>query len=320
MPQQPPPAPIPQALAHLTLGAPIEHGALSVTPLLGDDEPACDYLTLDEALGDALIQITEVSDAGSVPELRVRNHTSKPVLIVDGEELIGAKQNRVINLTVLVPAERETTIPVSCVEAGRWRRTSAQFASSPRTQFASGRAEKIAQVTSALTTTGERRSDQGAVWHAIEQKAARMRALSDTAAMSAIFEQYTHSVDEYVTRLSTVRHQRGAVFSVHGRATGIELFDRADVLRRLMPKLVRGYAIDAVDVPPRVNKARAGVTTLLDWVVKAETRTFPAIGEGFDVRLEGKSLVGAALVTGGRVVHLAAFAETGRGRGRHIVY
>jgi hypothetical protein len=38
----------------------------------------------------------------------------------DGEQLVGAKQNRILNMTVLVAAETEVTIPVSCVERGRW--------------------------------------------------------------------------------------------------------------------------------------------------------------------------------------------------------
>jgi hypothetical protein len=40
--------------------------------------------------------------------------------LLDGEELIGAKQNRALNLTILAPAKQVIVIPVSCVEAGRW--------------------------------------------------------------------------------------------------------------------------------------------------------------------------------------------------------
>jgi len=65
-------------------------------------------------------RITEVSDEGQVPELKIVAKGDKAVLLVDGEELVGAKQNRVLNLTILVPAPSTTTIPVSCVESGRW--------------------------------------------------------------------------------------------------------------------------------------------------------------------------------------------------------
>ena len=54
---------------------------------------------LTEALVQNLIAVTEVCEGGSVPELKVVNKSGTMVLILDGEELIGAKQNRVVNTT-----------------------------------------------------------------------------------------------------------------------------------------------------------------------------------------------------------------------------
>lgn len=303
-----PQLPLAQSLASVSLGGTQQYGALAVTSLLGPDQPACDYVTLDHALASGSLTITEVSDSGSVPELLVINHGPVPVLIVDGEELVGAKQNRVINLTVLVAAMGKTTIPVSCVEAGRWRRDSARFASSPRTHFASGRAARMAQVSLSMSVAGERRSDQSAVWSAISDKAARMQAPSTTAAMAAIFEQHADAVDQYVARMGTSDGQRGAIFSVNGRAAGIELFDRAVVCRRLMPKLVRSYAIDAIEASGAARTDACTPGALLERVASAHCRAFPAVGEGTDVRMEAAALVGGALVVHHRVVHLAAFA------------
>jgi hypothetical protein len=58
--------------------------------------------------------------AGQRPRAALVNKGSRPPLIVDGEELVGAKQNRVVNLTILVAAASTLKIPVSCIEAGRW--------------------------------------------------------------------------------------------------------------------------------------------------------------------------------------------------------
>jgi len=43
-----------------------------------------------------------------VPELLVINQGERAVLLVDGEELVGAKQNRVLNTSVLVRGKSET--------------------------------------------------------------------------------------------------------------------------------------------------------------------------------------------------------------------
>src|SRR6476619_4510841 len=69
-------------------------------------EREADYLTLDEALARRSAHIAEVSEGGSVPELKFVNDGELPVLLLDGEELLGAKQNRVINLTILAPAHQ----------------------------------------------------------------------------------------------------------------------------------------------------------------------------------------------------------------------
>lgn len=89
---------------------------MALFPVIMEDAPSPDYLTLDEALQDGAIEITEVSEGGVVPELKVTNKSSRNVLILDGEELVGAKQNRVINVTILIGAKRTVLIPVSCVE------------------------------------------------------------------------------------------------------------------------------------------------------------------------------------------------------------
>ena len=80
----------------------------------------------------------EVNESGSVPNLAVKNKCDRPLLIPEGEILIGAKQNRVINITVLVAAGVKFVLPVSCVEAGRWRYNPgiSSRSSVPRRRFA----------------------------------------------------------------------------------------------------------------------------------------------------------------------------------------
>ena len=76
------------------------------------------YLLLGTAIEAGQAVVEEVNESGSVPNLVVTNKADRPLLISEGEILVGAKQNRVVNVTVLVAAGVKFLMPVSCVEAG----------------------------------------------------------------------------------------------------------------------------------------------------------------------------------------------------------
>jgi hypothetical protein len=300
---------IENALSRIQIGAESTFGNMTIFPLLNGDSGSADYLTLDEALGRGLVQITEVSVQGSVPELKLKNESNEPVLLLDGEELIGAKQNRVLNLTILAPPKRTIIIPVSCVEAGRWSPRSAKFTTSSNAYFAQGRVKKMAQVSSSLMSRGQARSDQQAVWADISLKASHLKAESATAAMSDIYERYTKRIDDYVGAFAAMDRQIGAAFTTNGNIIGFDLFDSPGTFKKLLSKLVRSYALDAIDMGTKKAAApsRETVEELLLAITQAEAKTFPAIGEGIDVRFTGPNLTGAGLIVNGRVVHLGAF-------------
>jgi len=68
------------------------------------------YICLKEALEKELLDIREVDQHGAVPILMAVNKGPLPILILDGEELVGGKQNRVLNTTILLK-EKSKTVP-----------------------------------------------------------------------------------------------------------------------------------------------------------------------------------------------------------------
>ena len=114
-----------------------DHRNMTLFPLLAPSDGEPGYLTLEEALEQRLVTVTEVDQGGSVPELKVVNRSRKGVLAVDGEELVGAKQNRIVNSTFLVGGKSELVIPVSCVEQGRWDYKAPEFSSGKKVMHAS---------------------------------------------------------------------------------------------------------------------------------------------------------------------------------------
>ena len=122
-----------EPLSRLSLGKSQRIGNLAMTPVLGEPFSSLRYLTLDEALGQGVAHVREVSESGIVGEVLFVNESDRPVLLLDGEELVGAKQNRILNLTVLAHQRMTIRLPVSCVGAGRWHdATGAGFKSAGR--------------------------------------------------------------------------------------------------------------------------------------------------------------------------------------------
>ncbi len=302
------------ALKNVRIGEPASYKNLTVFPLLGISAREAEYLTLDEALERKCSEVTEVSEGGSVPELKFINSGALPVFLLDGEQLIGAKQNRILNLSIMVAGGKTIIIPVSCVEAGRWRHTSTKFSSSKSAYYAEGRARKMAQVSYSMRSMGRRTSDQSKVWENIAAKSSRLGVASETSAMSDIFYHAERQIEDYSRCLSPIEGQSGAVFAIDGKVVGLELFDSAETLKKLFPKLMQSYGLDAIDsdgirLPGKKESGASGdVESFLERVAKAKKEEFDAVGEGRDVRLSGEHLTGAALVVDKQVIHLSAFA------------
>ena len=73
------------------------------------------------------------------------------------------------------------TIPVSCVEQGRWSYRGRRFASSDYALYASMRARKLGRVSQSLRERRGHDADQGEVWNELAEKAAFLRAESPRA-------------------------------------------------------------------------------------------------------------------------------------------
>ena len=155
---------ISSVLGGVKFGTKLSHDRLSMFPVRLAAGGGTSYLTLAEALEAGLARVSEVSRGGNVPELQFNNSADLPVLIVDGEELVGAKQNRVANLTILAPAKTTTKIPVSCVESGRWSYSREDFVASKRVHFSTGRASRTRSVSESLCCMRGPVSDQQRVW------------------------------------------------------------------------------------------------------------------------------------------------------------
>ncbi len=294
----------------LALGQIRQFRNLTMLELQGANHEPRSYVLLDHALRGGTARITEISAAGSVPELRFVNDGGSAVLLLDGEELVGAKQNRVLNLTILAPANSAITIPVSCVEAGRWHRTADTFMAADRALFSRARARKLDQVTESLRHSGQRRSDQGDVWAMVDEKLGEARVASASRAMSAAFEERRTDLQDFVQVFSAAPGQTGALFAIDGAIVGLDGFDSSLTFAELLPKLVRSYAMDAISSiwPSEQGLSRERAQQFMAGLAEAPSSQHSAVGLGEDIRLKSAELAGAAIWFEGRPIHLCGFA------------
>ena len=137
---------------------------LSKLEIISDELTALNYLTLDEALEQEKITFEEVSEADRVNFIKAINKGPEMVLILDREELVGVKQNHIINVSILVPGETTLEIPVSCVESGRWPYRGRHFRSKREHAFHRLRSDYYDDIQRSLKERGEYTTDQSKVW------------------------------------------------------------------------------------------------------------------------------------------------------------
>jgi hypothetical protein len=297
---------------------------IAIVPLIAPMDGTFQYSTLGEALATQDFAITEVSAAGSVPDLLVVNRGDRPVLLVDGEELAGAKQNRVLNTSILVKQVSETKIPVSCTEQGRWSFASKVFCASGNVMAYKSRSRKARSVQSSLEASAGHKSDQGEVWHGIAKLEAKACHFSPTSAMSDVYKAKEDDLRKCDEIFKSVPNQVGLLAFIGGTPAGADMVSLTGAYAKLHPKLVRSYTLEGLldSAPsPHGGEGRGEVapdptptphysalaTAFLDEIAVAEEREFPSVGHGTDHRLKGKALAGTALVHENEVIHAAFF-------------
>jgi hypothetical protein len=127
--------------------------------------------------------------------------------------------------------------------------------------------------------------------------------------MSAMFEKVDTGIDQFVSAFPPLERQVGALFSINGEPAGLELFDAEVTWRKLSAKLIRSFALDAIDRQRRRAPTSdvSAPAVFVAAIGSSAASSFPAAGEGDDVRFSGSDITAAALVARGRVLHLSAF-------------
>jgi len=307
--------PVQEFLSGIKVGAKQSHNNMTLYCLLSAQDAAVDFQTLDDALSGDFLLITEITEEGAVPGLRVRNESDWKVLLLDGEELVGAKQNRVLNVTILLAPKSETIIPVSCVEQGRWSYRTRRFSSDSRSMSAYLRKKKAETVAMNLRQGQHFRSDQGAVWREIEDKYERMNARrSPTMAMADLYEEHRESASDYLKVFHPVSNQLGIAVFIDGTLAGIDIIGKFEAMDKSFSKIVQSYIMDALETvhinkKPCQKSLRLAASKVLESAMGAKLEMRKSVGLGTDLRIDSPKLFGAGLEFEEHVLQLSIFQK-----------
>jgi hypothetical protein len=297
----------------LRLGSPDVHGPLAVFPLFGP-APRLGYVSFAQGRAHG-VTLKELEGGASVNDLVVLNPTDTAVLLYEGEEVLGAQQNRTFDVSVLVGARSELRVPVSCVEAGRWdgSRHGEAFAPAPQAAYPELRRLKNRAARESVAAGMPARAVQGEVWSEVASKSTRMNVASSTSAMNDIYDGRRERLGEFLRAIRLHDGQSGALVLLGGRPTVLDHVSRPEVFAALHAPLVQGYALDALEAPLEGSRAPGSETAeaFLRRILEARVTEHDGIGLGRDVRFAAEGVAGAGMVAGDELLQLTAFPDDG---------
>ena len=262
---------------------------------------------LELALDKGFARITETSPAGEVPFLLLENTGDCPIIILDGEEVVGGKQNRIINTTLVIRANTKVKIPVSCIQAGRWHHERADFESAGSVFRARSRAAQMATVTANVRESGSFRSDQGAVWDEVSLTLGELGVQSSTSDFREGRERVAHKLEKFVEAIRPAENQIGSVF-IHARGIlGLEMLGTPVQFSHACDKVTRSFAFEVLDAPDLDAVSTGAVTQWWDTILKSPFTRHASPAAGEDIRVGTEDVIGSGLIWNDVVVHFSCF-------------
>lgn len=267
--------------------------------------------TFDEAIESGELIVEEIG-SGDVNSVRVRNRGRRPVFIMAGEIMSGSKQDRTAQRDVLIPTGEEwVSVPVYCVEAGRWTVVTPQFQT------------KRALANPSLRSQAYAGAGQGKIWAEVEGLA-RGAGVDQTAnkALAEVYESdaVQDKLDDYMSALKLPRDRDvvGFVAFAGGREVGADLFGNPRVFEELREKLIRSYILAANGGPTRrINRPTsqdAARFLARAWSENCSRKpvSAPGIGESYRLHNRRHATGGSALVYRRECVHMSLFPDSAR--------
>ena len=268
-PKMPQPPPAPATLSETSkMLEPIQVESLTLTPIVTTKQKIDDekLLVLDEAMSKKLVRIKE-NPSEDVNSLTLTNKSDQALFLLAGEVIIGGKQDRIIGRNTIIPAKKTLSVPVFCVEHGRWDNSSKEFTTAKA--LAHGRLRGSASFDT-----------QSDVWKEVAAKNELRKTKSSTDTYRKVASQqsdgtlakWEKQVDTAIGKLPDADKAKlvGFAVSVNGKVATVDVFDNPTLFKKLQGKLVRSYITEAIDVKKQKDIKPPTAKDVTDFIADAE--------------------------------------------------
>lgn len=280
-----------------------------------------DYLTLRRGIKAGFVEITEC-EMSTVGAVLARNNSNIPLVLIDGDEIVGAKQNRIMNRSLLVPPKTTMSVSVSCTEQGRWHYgreargydDGINYSNGPSREFyenfdCSQYAADFSTRSSKSRNLFENIDCQSTVWDSIRNLENKTAFRSRTSALNDNYENHRAVHDNYLKHFKLEYGQSGAIFIINGQIKGFELFHNPLIYQDYHEKIFRSYIMEAM-----TNKSFNDycisfyeIESFLREIANSEFRYSENKGIGRHMNFLNKYGTGSVLFDGRNLVHINYF-------------
>lgn len=282
--------------ADLKVAEPVFLRNLKIYPVKGANGSGFTVTTIEEAINAGDAELREL-DTPDVNEILFMNRGNSPVLMLDGDEITGALQNRIIATSNITEPNSTRRVSVICAEENRWDEIGGF-----KTGYCSYPGLRVL-----LTKSRQTRADiQKAIWKEIQRKMTVTKTRSATSSMHDIFENLTEEINRYIEDFQSLNHNTiGFIGTTGNGILGCDIFQNAKIYQKNEKKLVRSYALDAIEYLHKENshlEAEKFLNATLAALNKNESKT-----KTQNITIKADGLLGQATVYQDSIVHLSAF-------------
>jgi len=252
-------------------------------------------------------RISEISEEGSVPNLACQNETDKYVLILQGEEITGAKQNRILNVSVIVPPNSSVILPVSCVEQGRWRYRRQDFTKGYHA-YTDLKRKLMEDVAESASMGRGYEANQSRVWRDIDEKQDYFNKYSRTGAMHELYEDIEPEFERFINKLD-IDFAAGICVYINGHVVGIDVFPSQAFFKNAYRDILRSYFLESTRFQNSSEPCSTfkEASSFLKYLNLIPSKISEGVSMGNNINIISNHAVGSLLIHKDMLVHFTSY-------------